>query len=89
MGSDDRQPLRSLPPGGPGLLPLRLAPIAHQVVARAVRVQRRILLAPAVWLAGTCEVWCNRHLLQTCGTSIGMRTSADIAGWWSNWLKNS
>ena len=23
------------------------------------------------------------------GTSAGMRTSADIAGGWSNWLKNS
>src|SRR5260370_38609085 len=26
---------------------------------------------------------------QTCGTSIGMRTPADIAGGWSNWLRSS
>lgn len=31
----------------------------------------------------------TRRPIQPCGTSIGMRTSADIAGWWSNWLKNS
>ena len=31
----------------------------------------------------------TRRPIQPCGTGIGMRTSADIAGWWSNWLKNS